>query len=67
MCDAKLMEEKRTENLMETLGMKETVIQMANANGVRLYGHVLRRNDRHVLRKSLEFEVKGRRKRGRPK
>ena len=33
----------------------------------RWYGHVLRRNDGHVLRKALEFEVKGKRKRGRPK
>ena len=46
---------------------KETVVQMAKANGVRWYGHVLRRDDRHVLRKGLEFEVKGKRMRGRPK
>ena len=26
--------------------------------------HVLRRDDGHVLRKALEFEVKGKRKRG---
>ena len=40
---------------------------MAKANGVRWYGHVLRRDDGHVLRKALEFEVKGKGKRGRPK
>ena len=40
---------------------------MAKANGVRWYGHVLRRDDGHVLRKALEFEVSGRRKPGRPK
>ena len=28
---------------------------------------MLRRDDGHVLRKALEFEVKGKRKRGRPK
>ena len=44
---------------MEMLGLKETVVQMANANGVRWYGNVLRRDDGHVLRKALEFEVKG--------
>ena len=27
----------------------------------------MRRDDGHVLRKALEFEVKGKRKRGRPK
>ena len=41
--------------------MKEIV------NGVRWYGHVLRRGDGHVLRKALEFEVKDKRKRGRAK
>ena len=37
---------------------------MAKANGVRWYRLVLRREDGHVLRKALEFEVKGKRKRG---
>ena len=46
---------------------KETVVQMAKADGVKWYGHVLRRDGGHVLRKALEFEVKGKRKRGRPK
>ena len=67
MCDAKLMEKKRTEDLMEMLGLKETVVQMAKANGVRWHGHVLRRDDGHVLKKVLEFEVKGKRKRGQSK
>ena len=67
MCGAKLMEKKRTEGLMEMLGLKETVVQMAKANGVRWYGHVLRRDDGYVLRKVLEFEVKCKRKRGRSK
>ena len=49
------------------LGLKETVVQMEKANGVRWYGHLLRRDDGHVLRKALEFEVKGKRNRGRPK
>ena len=67
MCGAKLTEKKRTEDLVEMLGLKETAVQMAKANGVRWYGHVLRRDDGHVLRKALEFEVRGKRKRGRPK
>ena len=61
-CGAKLMEKKITEDLMEMLGLKETVFQMAKANGVSWYGHVLRRDDGHVLRKALEFEVRGKRK-----
>ena len=43
------------------------MVQMTKANGVRWYVHVLRRDDGHVLTKVLEFEVKGKRKRGRPK
>ena len=43
MCGAKKMEKNRTEYLMEMLGLKETVVQMAKANGVRWYGHVLNR------------------------
>ena len=58
MCGAKLMDRRRTEDLMELKGLKETVIQMAKANGVRWYRHLLRRDDGHVLRKALEFEVK---------
>ena len=40
---------------------------MAKANLVRWCGHVLRRDDGHVLRKTSEFEVMGKRKRGRSK
>ena len=47
--------------------MKEIVVQIAKATAVRWYGHVLRRDDGHVLRKALELEVNGKRKRGRPK
>ena len=65
MCGVKLMEKKRTEDLMEMLGLKKTVVQMAKANGVRWYGHVLRRDNGDVLKKELEFEVKDKRKRGR--
>ena len=67
MCSAKLMEKKRTEDLMEMLGLRETMVHMTKANGVRWYAHVLRRDDGHVLRKALEFQVKGKRKWGQPK
>ena len=60
-------EKKRTEDLMEMLGLKETGVQIAKAKGVRWYRHLLRRDDGHVLRKALELEVRGKRKRGRPK
>ena len=37
------------------------------ASSVRWYCHVLRREDDHVLRRALDFEVDGQRKKGRPK
>ena len=49
---------------MELLGLKETVVQMAKATGVRWVRACVRRDDGHVLRKALELEVKGKRKRG---
>ena len=50
MCGAKLMEKERTEDLMEMLGLKETVVQVAKPNGVRWYGHVSRRDDGHFVK-----------------
>ena len=52
---------------MDMLGLKETIDRLATANGVRWYGHVLRRDDDSVLRVALNLEVTGKRKRGRPK
>ena len=52
-------EKEDSQDLMEVLGLKEAVVQMAKANGVRWYGHVLRRDDGYVLRKGLEFEMEG--------
>ena len=37
------------------------------ANDVRWYGYVLRRDDGHVLRRALDFEVERQRKKWRPK
>ena len=39
---------------------------LAIANAIRWYGHVLRRDD-DVLKIALNFEVNGKRKRGRPR
>ena len=49
------------------MGLKETIERLAAANGVRWYGHVLRRDDDSVLRVFLDLEVSGNRKRRRPK
>ena len=55
-CGAKLIEKKRTEDLMEMLRLKETVVQMAKVNGT---GHVLRGDDGHVLRKNIGVGSEG--------
>ena len=52
---------------MFMLGLSETIDQLAIANSVHWYGHVLRREDGHVMRRALNFEVEGQRKKGRLK
>ena len=49
------------------LDLNETTDQLAKANSVRWYGHVLRKDKNNLLRRALDFEVKGTRKRSRPK
>ena len=49
------------------LSLNETLDQLAMANSVCWYGHVLRREDGHVLGWALYFEVVGQRKKGRLK
>ena len=46
------------------VGLNETMDHFAIANSVRWYGHVLRREDGHVLRRALDFEFEGKRKKG---
>ena len=67
MCGQKVVDWKTTEEQMVMLGLKEIIERLATANGVRWYGHVLRKDDGSVLRVALNLEVSGKRKRGRPK
>ena len=67
MCGQKVAHRKTTEEQVDMLGLKKIIDWLATANGVRWYGHVLRRNDDRVLRVALDLEVSGKRKRGRPK
>ena len=46
--------------------LDETIDQLATANSVCWYGHVLRREDGHVLIRALYFEVEGQREKGKP-
>ena len=61
MCGQKVVDRKMTEEQMDMLGLKKTIDQLATANGVRWYGHVLRRDDNSVLMVALNLEVSGKR------
>ena len=65
MCDVKLLDRKNSEELMDMLGIKESLDIMAKASIMRWYGHVLRKEDENVIVKALKFEESG--SRGRPK
>ena len=67
MCGQNVVDRKTTEEKMDMSGLKETIDQLATENGVRWYGHVLRRDDDSVLRVALDLEMSGKRKRGRQK
>ena len=64
MCGVKLVDRKNTEDLMKMLGLGETLDKMAQANGVRWYGHVIRRDEERILKKAMMLQVNGQRKRG---
>ena len=49
---------------MDMLGLKETIDRLATENGVRWYGHVLRRDDDSVLTEEDLEEASGRGDRG---
>ena len=51
---------------MPMLGVTVPVERMVRAAAIRWYGHVLRRDEGDILKEALNFEVIGKRKRGRP-
>ena len=65
MFGVKLLDRRNSEQLMDMLGVEESLDRMAKANSMRWYGHVLRKEDEIVMVKALKFEVRG--FRGRPK
>ena len=52
---------------MLLLGFHQAIGQLAVLSSVRWYGHVLRSENGHVLRRTLGFEVEGYEKKGRPR
>ena len=55
MCRLQL--KKRYMDLMFIFGLNETMDQLAKANSVHWYGHVLRREDDHIMRRALDIEI----------
>ena len=58
MCGSQL-KNIRARNLMLMLGLNETKDQLTMANSVHWYGHMLSREDGHVLRRALDIECEG--------
>ena len=52
MCGVQLKDRKISYELMSMLGLNETIDQLAIANSVCWYCHVLRREDGYVLRRA---------------
>jgi len=52
--------------LRERLGLDD-IIALLWQNRLRLYGHVLRKEDNDWVKKYMEYEVEGARQRSRPK
>ena len=67
MCGVQHKDRERPTYVMFMLGSSKTIDLLAMANSVRWYCHVLSRDDGHVLRRALDFEVDGERKNGRLK
>ena len=62
MCGVLLKDRKRSTDLMFMLGLSDALYQLAMVNSIRWHGHVLMREDGHVLRRAfdLRLKVKGR-------
>ena len=67
MCGVQLKDRKRSRDLMLVFVLNETMDHLAMASSVCRHGHVLRREDGHVLTRSLDFKVRGQGKKGRQK
>ena len=65
MCGVKQLDRRNSEELMDMLGIKESLDRMAKASRMRWCGHVLRKEDENVIVKALKLEVSDRT--GRPK
>ena len=66
MCGVKLKDRLPSKELRERLGVDDIAL-ILQQNRLRLYGHVLRKDDDDWVKKCMEYEVECSRPRGRPK
>ena len=66
MCGGKLQDRRNSEELIDMLGIKESLDRMAKASSMRWYGHVLRKEEENMIVKALKFAVSGSKGRRRP-
>ena len=67
MCGVKVNDRIYTDELMERLGLRNTIVETVRQGSMRWLGHVLRKNDDDCIKQAWNFEVEGNRGKGRPK
>ena len=65
-CGVRLQDRVLSKGLRERRQLDD-IILVLQQNGLRWYGHVLRKEDNYWVKKCMEYEVEGTRPRGRPK
>ena len=58
-----LKDRKIAKDVIQMLGLNETIDQLATAKSVHWHGNVLRRVDGHVMRMAFDYEVDSQRER----
>ena len=63
----KLSDKFKSKSLIDKLGSKKPLKTLAKASGLRWFGHVIKRDEKNVLRKALTLKSVGLKKKGRLK
>ena len=66
MCGATREDRIRNEYVRGSVKVVE-ILKKVQEGRLRWYGHILRREEEHIGRQTMDMEVQGRRRRGRPK
>ena len=59
MCGVQLVDRKNTKELMERIGLKDTIVEVVRRSGLRWLGHVLRKRDDEGVKRVWNLEVEG--------